>query len=46
MKFEEKKKWKIKINYIYDVIKLKKIINVNKKKEKLKKILDTMWYRF
>ena len=25
---------------------IKKIINVNKKLEKLKKILDTMWYRF
>ena len=39
-----KMKGKIKINYIYDV--MKKIKNVNKKLEKLKKIWDTMWYGF
>ena len=39
-----KMKGKIKINYIYDV--MKKIKNVNKKLEKLKKIVDTMWYGF
>ena len=39
-----KMKGKIKINYIYDV--MKKIKNVNKKLEKLKMNWDTMWYGF